>query len=135
MGQYLIDSSSVAKYLQGIYTDEVNTFLDGVFVESDFFAISFITKIELLSYNPQTSNPEIVLYKQKVQDFIDSVPMILVNNNIIKEAVRIRKTTRIKLPDAIIGATALDRNLTLISSNASDFDKVVPLGLSFINLI
>ncbi len=33
----------------------------------------------------------------------------------------IRKTNRIKLPDAIIYATALVNNLTLITRNTSDF--------------
>jgi predicted nucleic acid-binding protein len=39
------------------------------------------------------------------------------------------KTTRMKLPDAIIGATAIAFDLTLVTRNTTDFNSVSELKL------
>ena len=41
----------------------------------------------------------------------------------------IRKTHKIKLPDAIIAATALVHDLTLLTRNVNDFNKIKELNL------
>lgn len=49
----------------------------------------------------------------------------LIDTNIlIDTCIALRKTHHIKLPDAIIAATALVHDLTLISRNISDFKRV-----------
>ncbi|NCU31929.1 MAG: PIN domain-containing protein [Candidatus Moranbacteria bacterium] len=55
------------------------------------------------------------------------------NDRIINLAIQIRKITKIKLPDAIIAATAIHNNFVLISTNDNDFLKVVQLGLAYLN--
>jgi len=43
--------------------------------------------------------------------------------------IQIRKTYRIKLPDAIIATTALVQNQTLMSRNEDDFIKIAGVAL------
>lgn len=59
--------------------------------------------------------------------------MFGIDDAIIAEGIRIRKTVKIKLPDAIIAATAIINDLVLISDNDKDFEKVMPLGLQYLN--
>ncbi len=47
------------------------------------------------------------------------------------KTVEIRKLYKIKLPDAIIAATAMTNNLILLSRNVSDFNQID--GLNLIN--
>lgn len=85
--------------------------------------ISVITRIELFC---STKIPE--FEKQRLEQFIQfaNVQDIL-NLDIINETIRIRQQYKIKLPDAIIAATALTNNLALVSRNEADFSKVESL--------
>ena len=61
---------------------------------------------------------------QANKDFIDLATIIEIDKNIIESCINLRKQHRIKLPDAIIAATALVHNMTLISRNTSDFKNI-----------
>ncbi|MEM6264058.1 MAG: PIN domain-containing protein [Bacteroidota bacterium] len=50
------------------------------------------------------------------------------SESIVAQTISLRKHHKIKLPDAIIAATALVHNLTLITSNTADFHRVRGLG-------
>jgi len=45
-------------------------------------------------------------------------------NNVVETCINIRKKHKTKLPDAIIAATALVYDLTIISRNTSDFKNI-----------
>ncbi|MCL1993105.1 MAG: type II toxin-antitoxin system VapC family toxin [Spirochaetes bacterium] len=64
--------------------------------------VSVIVKLELLKY-PDISVEE----EQNIRDFLQFVPVVQLNEAIEEEAIRISRSTRLKLPDAIIGATAI----------------------------
>lgn len=99
-------------------------FLDGVV--DDEGSISFISEIELQAWTP--ANPsDLLIYEQ----FVFNSTIIGVDNNIVNETIRIRKIHKIKLPDALIAATAVVNDLTLIADNDKDFLKVS--GLKYIN--
>ena len=51
----------------------------------------------------------------------DYFPIIYLNSEIIEKVIAIRQKHKIKLPDAIILATALTRDLELITANVEDF--------------
>ena len=53
------------------------------------------------------------------------------DEDIIEEAVRLRQRRNMSLGDALIAATALVENLTLVTRNVDDF-KHIP-GLKLIN--
>ena len=62
-------------------------------------------------------------------DFMDIALVIDLNDSIVNQTIAIRKMHKIKTPDAIIAATALNLDLTLVSRNKSDFDKIPNLKL------
>lgn len=129
--RYLLDTSVVVKYLQQRY--ETNTVQKLLKVFDNEILISFITRIELLSYNPSYSNPEVIAYKENALKFVSKAQIIGIDNSIIEETIRIRKTVKTKTPDSIIAATAIIYDLALLSDNDSDFQKVTALGLIYEN--
>ena len=52
-----------------------------------------------------------------------------VDREIAERAGRIRRTAGIRLPDALIAATAMSRAMTLATRNRKDFDRVPGLAL------
>lgn len=89
-------------------------------------AISAITEIELLCWKSATKKDLTVL-----KSFITDSFVFELEQEIKDKTVELRKSYTIKIPDAIIAATALVNNLTLISRNAKDFEKIE--GLVLIN--
>ncbi len=122
--RYLIDSSAVIKHLAEVFPIKGISFMDAVVdVECN---ISFITEIELLAWN--SPNPsDIIIYKE----FIGASEIIWVNESIIQQTIAIRKNQKLKIPDAIIAATSIVNDLTLVADNDHDFLKVP--GLKYIN--
>lgn len=122
--RYLIDTSAVIKYLNASFPADGLEFMDTIVDQES--NISFISEIELQVWLPE--NPDdIEVYRQ----FVANSTVYSIEKNIIAETIRIRKTSRVKLPDALIAATALIKGLTLISDNDKDFLKVT--GLKYIN--
>ncbi len=117
---YLIDTSAVIKYLNGTFPAQGLKLLDKVLDEESI--ISFITEIELQVWNPP--NPlDIEVYSQ----FILGSTVLSVEESIIEETVRIRKNYNLKLPDALIAATAVVYKLTLVADNDKDFLRIPSL--------
>ncbi|TVQ65006.1 MAG: type II toxin-antitoxin system VapC family toxin [Spirulina sp. DLM2.Bin59] len=73
-------------------------------------AISQITRMELLSY-PQLQDDE----AQIIQDFLDHLLILKIDDIVEQGAIQFRRTQRVKLPDAIIAATAQAYGLQLIT--------------------
>jgi predicted nucleic acid-binding protein len=126
--RYLIDTCAVIKYLQNSFPEKGLLLLDNI-LDTEC-QISFITQIELLAWRNQQEN-SLLIYKQ----FIKGSKVLYINDIIIEQSIEIRKKTNIKLPDAIIAATALCYNFTLISDNDKDFKKILDIGLNYINPI
>lgn len=115
--RYLIDTSGVTKYLNETFPNSGLAFKDEV-VDSECL-ISFITEIELQVWNPP--NPDDVkVYKS----FVTQSKILGISNDTIQETIRIRQSYSLKLPDALIAATALINDFTLIADNDKDFTRV-----------
>ncbi len=86
--------------------------------------LSVITNIELFASPniPQVENE--MLYA-----FVSIAVVHPVTTDLIDITVRIRKERRMKLPDAIIAATALYYNLPLITRNVGDFKNIADLRI------
>jgi predicted nucleic acid-binding protein len=119
--RYLIDSNAIIDFCNGRLPENGRKFLMGISPE-----ISIVTNIELFA----TKNISQVEY-ELLEKFVAFSVIHEVNKDLIDTTIEIRQTYKIKLPDAIIAATALVYNLTLISRNAKDFDGID--GLDFIN--
>lgn len=58
------------------------------------------------------------------QDFVESSSVFPLDNEVVEKTIKIRRKYKIKLPDAIIAATAIVFDFTLISRNDNDFEKI-----------
>ena len=82
-------------------------------------AISRITWIEVLAGTSLET-------REGTQIFLDRFEVIELDADIGRAAADLRQQTRIKLPDAIIWATAQRRSLTLVTRNSKDFPPAMP---------
>ena len=116
--RYLIDTNVVRKYLDEDLSEAGLELLDSILdtVES---RISVITRIELLGFSPKRE--ELVNF---IIQFIEVSDEYDLSEPIIQKTIELRKSFKIKLPDAIIAATALCHDLILLSDNDSDFGKI-----------
>jgi predicted nucleic acid-binding protein len=86
--------------------------------------ISVVTQIELYS-SVNSTTKEINL----INDFINEAKVYnTLDEKIVKECIAIRKTHKVKLPDAIIAATALSQDLILLTRNTADFKSIKQLA-------
>ncbi|MFP5042144.1 type II toxin-antitoxin system VapC family toxin [Parasediminibacterium sp. JCM 36343] len=81
--------------------------------------ISAITEIELLCWKSATEKDVELLHS-----FMNNSLVIELEKAIKLKTAEVRKANRIKLPDAIIAATAIVYDLTLLSRNTSDFKNI-----------
>ncbi len=122
MGQgYLIDSNTAIDY-----HDDKLPAPGGNLIDNTPVQISVIARMELLSW-PKANEQQIKILRQ----FINESPIHNLDEPIILKAIEIRKANSIKLPDAIIAATAIVYNLILVTRNTTDFKKVA--GLEMVN--
>jgi predicted nucleic acid-binding protein len=85
--------------------------------------VSFISQLELLGYPGLHVNE-----RNKIKLFLDECTIIDINEGIKQQVIEIRSLLRIRLPDAIIAASAIFYDLPLISAD-KDLKKVKNLGL------
>ncbi len=89
--------------------------------------VSFITEMEMRSW-PSLTASDI----QTLKKLLSKCRVIGLNDEIKEKAIEIRRSTRLKLPDAIVSATAIFLDLTLVSAD-NDLRKVKDLDLLLIN--
>ncbi len=77
------------------------------------FYFSVISEMEMLSYPSLTEDEA-----QRVRQFLTQVMLVGLSSEIKDAAIALRKQYRLKLPDAIICATALSVDATLLSNDA-----------------
>jgi predicted nucleic acid-binding protein len=95
-------------------------------VTTSGFNLSVISKIELLGYAFPTAYE-----KNTIEAFVKTATVFALTDDIVDKTIEPRIAHKIKLPDAIIAATALVYNLTLISRNDKDFGDIS--GLKYFN--
>lgn len=119
---YLIDTNVVIYYFGMALTKDSEKFIDQVLVENYF--ISVINRIELLGFKGLSEHES-----EALNSCISNASIFDLEEGIILETIQIRKKYSIKLPDAIIAATCLVNNCSLITNNIRDFDKITGLHL------
>jgi predicted nucleic acid-binding protein len=122
MEQYLIDTNVVSDYLSDSFSGAGMEFMDMAL--NKIPTISIITQIELLCWktDPKTT--------QNVSDFISDSVVLEISPDVISHCVNLRKSKKIKTPDAIIAATALAYNHTIITNNEKDFVNINGLKIA-----
>ena len=82
----------------------------------DDIYISVITYMEVLGY--QFSD---LAERKIIKEFLDNFEILYINSEIAENVILIRQQKKIKLPDAIILATAKYLNCPLMTRNVEDF--------------
>lgn len=118
MGQkYLLDSNTIIDYTSNYLQPLGNKIIDEII--NDHFIISIIVKIEVLGFN---GNSDSML---RLERFLDFAQVIMLSEAIAHKTIELRKKYRkLSLGDAIIAATALVNNLTVITRNLKDFQGI-----------
>ena len=118
--RYLIDSNAVIDFLGGRLPESGKQWMLHIVPE-----ISIITCIEILS-KKELAATELARY----HSFINaSYVYSELKSAIAEETINLRKNYSIKIPDAIIAATAIVHQLTLITRNEKDFVKIPNLEI------
>ena len=115
---YLLDTNIVIYYLQQQLNASAEVFIDDILIVSRPI-ISAITEIEIMCWKTATDKDIIIL-----KNFIDDSLVYELDRSIKDKTIEIRRKYAIKLPDAVIAATALVNNLTLVSRNIKDFQNI-----------
>jgi predicted nucleic acid-binding protein len=121
--KYLWDTNTVIYYLQKKFTQAEQLMMNNI-INSHQPAISVISQIELLCWNPATDNDMDLL-----NSFILDSVVFELEDKIKLKTIELRKTYGIKLPDAIIAATACVMDLTLITNDRRGFKKIASLKM------
>ena len=124
---YLLDTNTIIYFLDGLLPEKSLDLLEEKLDETGS-NISIISKIELLGWQAPSENAY-----RKVESFINDSDVFALTGDIALKAIELKRNRKIKLPDAVIAATAIVNDLTLISRNDEDFKKVH--GLKYITLL
>ena len=116
---YLIDSNTAIDYLDNKLSDSNAKFIDG-----NTPKISVISRMEILGWAKASIEQAKVL-----KQFVGTSVVFNLEESIILKTIELRKAGKIKLPDAIIAATALIHNLTLLTGNTVDFKNIPGLRI------
>lgn len=76
------------------------------------FYLSVITEMEMLSFSSLSKAEEV-----RIQQFLNQVNVMGVGEDVKNATITLRKKYRLKLPDAIICATAFSVNAVLLSND------------------
>ena len=122
MNKYLLDTNICIYFLKGLF--ELHTKIEQVGIENCF--LSEITVAELKYGAENSSNP--IKNRDTIDKFLNSftiLPIITSLDIYAREKTRLRKKGKqLDDFDLLIGATAVSNNLTLVTKNVSDFDRL-----------
>lgn len=117
-GRYLLDTNAVVSLLAG--NDTLSALLD----DASWVGISIVSYLEFLAFDDLSEAD-----REAFASFcgrVDVVPVSREDEALVRHALALRSRHRLKLPDAIIGATALTQDAALVTADA-DFAKVSSL--------
>ena len=117
VSKYLLDSNAVIYFRKG---EEKAAAL--IAEPMNVINVSFITKIELLCFETEDID---VLYA--ISEFLKEISVVYINDDIITAAINYRKGIKLKIPDAIIAATAKVMGLSLVTADKELTNKLTDI--------
>lgn len=124
VGACVLDTNAIVYFLNRHGGDEFRTRFQGWVRDGAF--VSVITRIEVLGWNGYRSNPDVVAEAEALLSLLREEPL---TDRIVDATIALRRGTRLRIPDAIIAATAQTLDLPLATSNLDDFKAVAGLRL------
>jgi predicted nucleic acid-binding protein len=122
MNKYLIDTNILVYFWDGKIPEEEVDKIASILKHS--FDISIITKMEFLGWRQLDENGF-----KKAKEFLERAAIIHLDDNIADLVITLKRYGKIKLPDAIIAATALVNGYVLVTRNEEDFVKISELEI------
>lgn len=116
--RYLIDTNVLIEYTGNLLPKSVAVQVGKIIDEE--FCISFVNKIEVLGHASALSD---------LVEFVNTATVYYADNEIVERTILVRKHKKIKLPDAILAATAIVHNFTLLTRNTEDFIGIIDLKI------
>ena len=104
--RFLLDSNIIIYIAKGLIN------LDDIIINNCSYSISVITKMEVLGFNFTNKDEELIIH-----EIIDQFYVLYIDRAISERVISLRKKSKIKLPDAIICATAIENGATLYSND------------------
>jgi hypothetical protein len=102
-----------------IYLSQKALIASDIISPADFVAISIITYMETLGFDFKEDFEENYLI-----NFFAKLSILPINGAIANRVIAYRKKKKIKLPDAILLATAREYNCKLVTRNTTDFNDL-----------
>lgn len=99
--KYVLDTNSLIYALN-----------DQAKIPLNHYMVSVITEIELLSYTKITDSEDVM-----VRDMLNQFEILELTTNIKERTISIRKRLKLKLPDSIIVASAIEAGAILVTSD------------------
>lgn len=118
-GSLLLDTNAL------IYLSKGKTEILDILKKYSNIYISVITKMEVLGFHFEND-----IQRKTIEKIVNTFELIHTNNEITDLTIIYRKNKKIKIPDAIILATAKYKNAHLLTANYKDFknlDKAVKI--------
>jgi len=123
--QFLTDTNILIYFFDGKLSEKQRKSVIEIFEQS--FNISVISKIEFLGFKNYFDSEKY----ENAKEFVNNASIIPLSDDLIDKIIEIKQQWNLKLGDAIIGATAIINNLTIVTRNQKDFEKIS--GLKIIN--
>lgn len=121
MGVILLDSNTLIYLSKGLLS------IDKVLPDGETYAVSVVTYMEVMGY-PFSSQAE----EELISSLFSHFHIIMVDAVIAKRVIALRKEYKIKLPDAIICATALTHQAQLFTNDIR-LRQIKGLSVNFIS--
>lgn len=109
----LIDSNIIIYATQSEYSDLRQ------FITQHSPLISAVSYVEALGFHGLSEQD-----RTHFETFFAAATILPISQAVLDGAIRVRQTRRMSLGDALIAATCLDHDLTLVTRNVADFDWV-----------
>ncbi len=113
--RYLLDTNAIVALLQG------NSQLVQLLKNTDWIGISVISQIEFLAFSGLTQAD-----RQLFQEFLQRIEVVDLTSadaDLIEKIIEIRQQFRLKLPDAIVAAMAIQNSAGVVTADR-EFAKV-----------
>lgn len=102
-----------------IYLSRGELKLNDFATPNDLMVISVITYMEVLGFDfKQKEEQEII------EDLCANLIVLPIDDEVVDSVIDLRRSHKLKLPDAIIAATTIIHDLTLITHDTFDFGKL-----------
>ena len=116
--RWLLDTNILIDAFAG-RSDALRTLDEARAQNVDWIGYSAVTRLEILGFSGLNAADE-----RGLKDLLAEFQEAAITSAVVEQAIEIRKATRMKIPDALIAATAIVHEAELVTRNAMDFKSV-----------